>query len=120
MYFNSPVTSPPSDVMVVQDGPSSITVTWTTSDTSDSDSGSETISDGSTVTQTIMNLDTYTISIVATSSACLPSQSVTADTTVGLCKSAITLLHSTSALMYYLVEAYFIKSRLPLTLGVHP
>ena len=98
MYFYSPVTSPPSDVMAVQDGPSSITVTWTASSdatgyrihyTSDSDSGSETISDGSTEAHTLTGLvngDTYTISMRATSSARLPSESVTAATTVGLRK----------------------------------
>ena len=98
MYFYSPVISPPSDVMAVQDGPSSITVTWTASSdatgyrihyTSDSDSGSETIIDGSTEAHTLTGLvngDTYTISMIATSSAHLPSESVTAATTVGLRK----------------------------------
>ena len=80
----------------VQDGPTSITVTWTASSdatgyrihyTSDSDSGSETVSDGSTETHTmtgLVNGETYTISILASSLFSLPSESVTADMTVGL------------------------------------
>ena len=81
-----------------QDGPTSITVTWTASSdatgyrisyTSDSDSGSETVSDGSTETHTLTGLvngETFTISMIATSSSSisLPSESVTADMTVGL------------------------------------
>ena len=84
----------------VQAGLTSITVTWTASSdgtgyrihyTSDSDSGSETVSDGSTETHTLTGLvngETYTISMVATSSSStdLPSESVTADTIVGLGK----------------------------------
>ena len=73
------VASPPSDVTAVQTGLTSITVTWTASSdatgywihyTSDSDSGSETVSDGSTETHTLTGLvngETYTISMVATS-----------------------------------------------------
>ena len=57
--------------------------------TSDSYSGSETVSDGFTETHTLTGLvngETYTISMVATSSSSisLPSESVTADMTVGL------------------------------------
>ena len=84
----------------VQAGPTSITVTWTASSdatgyrihyTSDSDSGSETVSEGSTETHTLTSLvngETYTISMIATpsSSISLPSESVTADMTVGLGK----------------------------------
>ena len=84
----------------VQDGPTSIIVTWTASSdatgyrihyTSDSDSGIETVSDGSTETHTLTGLvngETYTISMIATSSSSisLPSESVTADMTVGLGK----------------------------------
>ena len=84
--------------MAVQDGPISIIVTWTASSdatgyrihyTSDSDSGSETVSDGSTETHTLTGLvngETYTISMIATSSSSiiLLSESVTADMTVGL------------------------------------
>ena len=44
------------------------------------------------LTHTLMNLqngDTYTISIVATSSSVLPSESILADMTVGLSESNI-------------------------------
>ena len=59
----------------------------------DSDSGSVVTSGGSTnpLTYTLMNLqngDTYAVSIVATSSI-LPSDSVPADMTVGLCESSV-------------------------------
>ena len=93
----SPVTSPPSDVAAVQDGPTSIRVSWTQSSnatgymihyTSVSDSGNETVSDGSTETHTLtdlMNGETYNISVVATSDN-LPSERVTAGMAVGLCK----------------------------------
>ena len=82
----------------VQDGPTSIRVSWTESTnatgymihyTSASDSGNETVSDGSTETHTLTGLvngETYTISIVATSDN-LPSESVAADMAVGLRKS---------------------------------
>ena len=56
------------------------------------DSGSVDIDSGSTVTHTLSDLqngDTYTISIVATSSSDLPSESVLADMTVGLSESNI-------------------------------
>ena len=90
-------TSPPSDVTAVQDGPTSIRVSWTESTdatgyrihyTSVSDSGNETVSDGSTETHTLTGLvngETYTISVVATSDN-LPSGGVTADMAVGLGK----------------------------------
>ena len=93
----SPGTSPPSDVTAVQDGPTSIIVSWTPSSdatgyrihyTSVSDSGNETVSDGSTETHTLTGLvngETYNISVVATSDS-LPSETVAADTTVSLCK----------------------------------
>ena len=92
--------SPPSDVTAVQDGPTSIRVSWTPPSplgdttgyrihyTSVSDSGNETVSDGSTETHTLTGLvngETYTISIVATSDN-LPSESMTADMVVGLGK----------------------------------
>ena len=82
----------------VQDGPTSIRVSWTPSSdvtgymihyTSVSDSGNETVSNGSTETHTLTGLvngETYTISVVATSDN-LPSESVTADMEVGLRKS---------------------------------
>ena len=93
----SPGTSPPSDVTAVQDGPTSIIVSWTPSSdatgyrihyTSVSDSGNETVSDGSTETHTLTGLvngETYNVSVVATSDS-LPSEGVAADTSVSLCK----------------------------------
>ena len=81
----------------VPDGPTSIRVSWTESTdatgyrihyTSVSDSGNESVSDGSTETHTLtglMNGETYTITIIATSDN-LPSESVTADMAVGLGK----------------------------------
>ena len=82
----------------VQDGPTSIRVSWTPSSdatgymihyTSVSDSGNETVSNGSTETHTLTGLvngETYNISVVATSDN-LPSESVAADMAVGLRKS---------------------------------
>ena len=93
----SVAASPPSDVTAIQDDPTSIRVSWTPSSdvtgyrihyTSVSDSGNETVSDGSTETQTLTGLvngETYNISVVATSDT-LPSESVAADTSVSLCK----------------------------------
>ena len=81
----------------VQDGPTSITVSWMQSTdatgyrihyTSVSDSGNETVSDGSTETHTLtglMNGVTYTISVAATSNQ-LSSVGVAANTSVSLCK----------------------------------
>ena len=88
----------------VQDGPTSIRVTWTPltplgdttgyiiSYTNDDDSHSDsvTVSGGSTDMETLTGLqngDTYTISIVATSDTGLPSESVPADMSVGLRES---------------------------------
>ena len=94
------VASPPSDVTAVQDGPTSIRVTWTASSdatgyrihyTSDSDSGSETVSDGSIETHTLTGLvngETYTISMIATSEQFF-SETTAADTTVSLCKDSL-------------------------------
>ena len=88
----------------IQDGPTSIIVSWSPSsdatgyridyDSIGGDSDSVVTSGGSTdpLTHTLMNLqngDTYTISIVATSSSDLPSESVLADMTVGLSESNI-------------------------------
>ena len=82
----------------VQDGPTSITVTWTASSdatgyrihyTSDSDSGNETVSDGSTETHTLTGLvngENYTISILATSPTNLLNESVRVNTTISLCE----------------------------------
>ena len=75
----SPGTSPPSDVTAVQDGPTSIRVSWTPSSdatgywiyyTSVSDSGDVGFSGGSTDTYTLTYLENgenYNITVVATS-----------------------------------------------------
>ena len=92
---------PPTDVAGVQDGPTSIRVTWTPPSplgnttgyridytTGGGSSGSQTVSGGNTMTHTLTGLtngETYTISIVATSDN-LPSSAVMADKTVGLGK----------------------------------
>ena len=82
----------------VQDGLTSIIVTWTASSdatgyrisyTSDSDSGSETVSDGSTETHTLTGLvngETYTISIVSTASPPGPLRAPLEAGSVGLSK----------------------------------
>ena len=94
-------TSPPNDVTAVQAGPTSIDVSWTPptplGDTTgyiiyytNDDSDSVDIDSGSTDEYTLTGLqngDTYTISIVATSSSGPPSESVL--TAVGLGKSVI-------------------------------
>ena len=95
-YITGP--SAPTDLTAVQEGPTSIRVSWTpSSDTtgyridytsSDGSSDSETVSGGSTdnyLLTGLQNGDTYTISIVATSDD-FPSESVMVHTTVGLCK----------------------------------
>ena len=102
----SPVASAPANLMAVQEGPTSIRVSWSPpnplGDTtgyriyySDSDSSdSVDVSGGSTdnyILTGIQNGDSYTISIVATSQH-LTSESVTLDMVVGLCKS-ISILH---------------------------
>ena len=82
----------------VQDGPTSIRVTWTPPDSLDgvtgyrihytNGSGSQTVSGGNTMTDTLTGLtngETYTISIVATSNT-LPSSAVMANMPVGLSK----------------------------------
>ena len=88
----------------IQDDPTSIIVSWSPSsdatgyridyDSIGGESDSVVTSGGSTnpLTHTLMNLQnggTYTISIVATSSSDLPSESVLADMTVGLSESNI-------------------------------
>ena len=83
----------------VRDGPTSILVSWSPSsnatgyridyDISGGGGGSVSVSGGSTDNETLTGLqngDTYTISIVATSEL-LPSESVAADMSVGLCES---------------------------------
>ena len=95
---------PPTDVAGVQDGPTSIRVTWTPpsplGDTTGyrihytnggGSSGSQTVSGGNTMTHTLTGLtngETYTISIVATSNT-LPSSTVMANMAVGLGKFTI-------------------------------
>ena len=89
-------TGPPTDVTAVQEGPTSILVSWSPStgatgyridyDSSGGHSGSETVSSGSTNTHTLTGLtngDTYTVSIAATSGS-VTSATVTADMNVGL------------------------------------
>ena len=88
----------------VQDGPTSITVTWSPSSDATGytisytggSSGSETVSGGSTNNYTLTGLtngQTYTISIVATSNN-LASDTVTVDMAVGLGKSNTSLFQS--------------------------
>ncbi|CAI8050551.1 Tyrosine-protein phosphatase Lar-like, partial [Geodia barretti] len=99
---------PPTDVTAVQDGPTSITVTWTPPDpldgitgytisyTGGGSSGSVDVSGGSTNSYTLTGLtngQTYTISIVATSSG-LSSPPVQAS--VGLVPSAPVLDSTTT------------------------
>ena len=97
-------TSPPSGVTAVQTGPTSIRVSWSPSsdatgyridyDSSGGDSGSVTVSGGSTDMETLTGLqngDTYTISIVALSHL-LPSESVLAmDVGLGRSEHAVTV-----------------------------
>ena len=92
---------PPTDVAGVQDGPTSIRVTWTPHfplgdttgyrihyTTGGGSSDSQTVSGGNTMTHTLTGLtngETYTISIVGTSNT-LPSSAVMANMPVGLSK----------------------------------
>ena len=96
-----PGASPPSEVMAVQDGPTSIRVTWTPpsplGDTTGyrisytgggGSSDSVDVNGGITNSHTLMGLthgDTYTISIMGTASHGLPSATVEASM-VDLCK----------------------------------
>ena len=95
------VATAPSDLTAVQDGPTSILVSWNPPDplrdttgyridyTDGSSSNNVTVDGGSTDSHILTGLQngaTYTISIVATSQG-LPSETVTADMAVGLCKS---------------------------------
>ena len=98
--------SPPTDVTGVQDGPTSIRVTWTPPSplgdttgyridytTGGGSSGSQTVSGGNTMSHTLTGLtngETYTISIVATSNT-LTSSTVMANMAVGLGKFTIFL-----------------------------
>ena len=86
----------PTDLTAVQEGPTSIRVSWTPSSratgyridytSSDGSSDSVTVSSGSTdnyLLTGLQNGDTYTISIAAISDG-LPSLTVTVDMAVGL------------------------------------
>ena len=107
-----PGASPPSVVTAVQDGPTSIIVSWTPpsplGDTSGyriyytgagGSSGSVDVDDGNTNSRTLMDLtngDTYTISIVGTSSSStvLPSPPVSAGDVawyIAVCMEPITM-----------------------------
>ena len=97
--YNIPVASPPTDVMGVQESATGIRVSWSPPSplgvttgyrldytSSDGSSDNKTVSGGSTDNYPLTGLQngkTYTVSIVATSSS-FPSESVTADMTVGL------------------------------------
>ena len=96
LYF-PPVASAPTNLMAVQEGPTSIRVSWSPptplGDTTGyriyyrgGSSGSEDVSDGSTdnyLLTGLQNEESYTISIVATSQQ-LPSESILADMEVRL------------------------------------
>ena len=98
-YILPPAASPPTDVTAVQDGSTSIRVTWTPpsplgdttgyriSFTGGGTSGSVNVSGRNSMSHTLAtgltNGVTYTISIVATSNF-LPSETVTVDMAVGL------------------------------------
>ena len=100
-FISVPGASPPTDLTAVQTGPTSINVSWTPPTPLGNTTGyiiyytnddSVDIDDSSTVAHTLTGLQngyTYTISIVATSSSDLPSESVLADMTVGLSESNI-------------------------------
>ena len=95
--FLPPAASAPTNLMAVQEGPTSIQVSWSPptslGDTtgyriyySGGSSGSVDVSDGSTDNYTLTSLqneESYTISIVATSQH-LPSESIPADMEVML------------------------------------
>ena len=123
MEFHHTAASPPSGVTKVQDGPTSIRVSWTPpsplGDTSGyriyytragSSSDSVDIDGGNTNIRTLMSLtngETYTISIVGTSSSSstvLPSPPVTAgDVALGKSKTAVCMEPITHVLVYMCV-----------------
>ena len=93
--LKSSETSPPSGVTAVQDGLTSITMTWTTSSdatgyriyysSSGGDSGLADISNGHSDHHTLSSLgreDTYTISIIATSQKLPASRPITVKVTL--------------------------------------
>ena len=111
MIYFPPDASPPSGAMAVQDGPTSIRVTWTPpsplGDTTGyrisytgggGSSDSVDVDDGNTNSHTLMGLtngETYTISIVGTSSPGFPSTPVETGTVT---------LSKTNILIVYIVE----------------
>ena len=99
MVYAHPIgTEPPTNVTAVQDGPTSILVSWSPSSdatgyriqyVSEGSSSSMNVSGGSINTYTLTGLtngNIYSISIVATSDG-ISSETVTVDTSVGLGKS---------------------------------
>ena len=106
-----PGASPPTDVTAVQDGPTSIIVTWTPPNPADGITGyrisftgggssdSVDVSGGNSMSHTLTtgltNGGTYTISVTAISSTSLPSAPVEA--TVGLGRSTLFCLHKPTA-----------------------
>ena len=101
----------PAGVTAVQDGPTSILVSWCTSSnatgytisyTGGGSSSSETVSGGDTNSYTLTSLtngETYIISIVATSNN-LASDTVTIDMAVGLGKSNTFAINGLSCSLY--------------------
>ena len=108
--FLSVAASPPSDVTAVQDGPTSIRVSWTESTDATgygitytrAGGSSDGVAVGDTNTHTLMGLtngETYTISIVGTSSSSgvLPSPPVSAgDVALGKSKTIQCSVHGTN------------------------
>ena len=107
--FLSVAASPPSDVTAVQDGPTSIRVSWTESTdatgygiTYTGGGSSDSVAVGNTNTHTLMGLtngETYTISIVGTSSSsgamlCVPL--LVGDVALGKSKTIQCSVHGTN------------------------
>ena len=97
MYKCPPIVASPTNVMAVQEGPTSIRVSWTPSSnatgytisyTGGGSSDSVTVSGGSTdnyLLTGLQNGDTYTLSVASVADL-FTSESVTADMAVGLGK----------------------------------
>ena len=107
--FFSAVASPPSDVTAVQDSPTSIRVSWTPSTdatgygiTYTGGGSSDSVAVGNTNTHTLMGLtngETYTISIVGTSSssgAMLRAPLLVGDVALGKSKTIQCSVHGTN------------------------
>ena len=107
--FLSVAASPPSGVTVVQDGPTSIRVSWTQSSdatgygiTYTGGGSSDSVAVGNTNTHTLMGLtngETYTISIVGTSSssgAMLRAPLLVGDVALGKSKTIQCSVHGTN------------------------